>query len=210
MTSRKLRERLFQESRRNVSIRIEETETPDTFRVVGRGELQLAILIETMRREGYELQVSKPTVVVRERDGVVEEPMELLVVDVPEDYVGVVTQLLGVRRGVMSEDGPRRRRAACASSSRVPSRGLIGFRSHFLTETRGTGIMNTLFDGWAPWHGAIPRAHERRDGVRPRGRRDAVRALPPPGARHALRPARHAPSTRAWSSASTRATSTST
>ena len=127
----------------------------DTFRVLGRGELQLAVVIETMRREGFELQVSKPTVVLRTRDGVVEEPMEQLLVDVPEDYVGVVTQLLGVRRGVMS-------RMDHVGSGRVrveylvPSRGLIGFRSHFLTETRGTGTLNALFGGWEPWHGAIP------------------------------------------------------
>ncbi|HXJ35042.1 MAG TPA: translational GTPase TypA [Candidatus Eisenbacteria bacterium] len=155
VTSRQVRERLAQESLRNVSIRVEETDSTDTFRVVGRGELQLAVLIETMRREGFELQVSKPTVVVRERDGVVEEPVELLVVDTPEDYVGVVTQLLGVRRGVMAKmdhTGGGRVRI----EFRVPSRGLIGFRSHFLTETRGTATMNTLFDGWAPWHGAIP------------------------------------------------------
>src|SRR6185503_6867360 len=103
VTSRQVRERLFQETLRNVSIRVEETDATDTFRVVGRGELQLAVLIETMRREGFELQVSKPTVIVRERDGVIEEPIELLVVDSPEDYVGVVTQLLGVRRGIMTK-----------------------------------------------------------------------------------------------------------
>ncbi len=155
VTSRQVRDRLAQESLRNVSIRIEETDSTDTFRVVGRGELQLAVLIETMRREGFEMQVSKPTVVVREHNGVIEEPVELLVVDTPEDYVGVVTQLLGVRRGVMSKmdhTGGGRVRI----EFRVPSRGLIGFRSHFLTETRGTATMNTLFDGWAPWHGAIP------------------------------------------------------
>src|SRR5262249_12069495 len=100
VTSRQVRERLLQERRRNVSLHVAETDPMDTFRVVGRGELQLAVLIETMRREGFELQVSKPTVVLRERDGVVEEPVEQLLVDVPEEYVGVVTQLLGVRRGV--------------------------------------------------------------------------------------------------------------
>jgi GTP-binding protein len=155
VTSRPIRERLFQEGRRNVSLRIEETATSDTLRVLGRGELQLAILIETMRREGFELQVSKPQVVVRERDGVVEEPIELLVVDVPDEYVGVLTQLLGVRRGVMSRvdhTGGGRVRIEFT----VPSRGLIGFRSGFLTETRGTGTLNTLFNGYAPWHGAIP------------------------------------------------------
>jgi GTP-binding protein len=138
-----------------VSLRVEETATTDAFRVLGRGELQLAILIETMRREGFELQASKPTPVVRQRDGVLEEPMELLLVDVPEDYVGIVTQLLGVRRAVMTRmdhiGGGRVR-----IEYNVPSRGLIGFRSHFLTETRGAATMNTLFDGWAPWHGPIP------------------------------------------------------
>ncbi len=155
VTSRMVRERLLHEGRRNVSLRIEETETTDTFRVLGRGELQLAVLIETMRREGFELQVSKPAVVVRERDGVVEEPMELLLVDVPEDYVGVVTQLLGVRRASMTKMdhvGGGRVRIEYA----VPSRGLIGFRSRFLTETRGSATLNALFNGYAPWQGSIP------------------------------------------------------
>jgi GTP-binding protein len=154
VTSRKLRERLLHEARRNVSIRVEETDTTDTFRVCGRGELQLAILIETMRREGFELQVSKPAVMVREHEGTIEEPMELALIDVPEDYVGIVTQLLGVRRAVMGKMehiGGGRVRIEYA----VPSRGLIGFRSHFLTDTRGTGILNTLFNGWAPWLGPI-------------------------------------------------------
>jgi GTP-binding protein len=155
VTSRQVRERLLQESRRNVSLRVEEIDTMDTFRVLGRGELQLAVLIETMRREGFELQVSKPTVVLRERHGTVEEPVEQLLVDVPDEYVGVVTQLLGVRRGVMMKmDHVGSGRARVEYS--VPSRGLIGFRSHFLTETRGTATMNALFGGWAPWHGAIP------------------------------------------------------
>jgi len=154
VTSQKLRERLFQEQRRNVSLRIEETESPDALRVTGRGELQLAILIETMRRESYEMQVSRPTVVTRQVDGTLHEPLELLVIDVPEDYIGVVSQLLAVRRGKMTK-------MTHAASSRVrlefsvPSRGLIGFRSRFLTDTRGTGIMNALFNGWAPWHGPI-------------------------------------------------------
>ncbi len=154
VTSRKLRERLEQESHRNVSLRVLETDTMDTFRVLGRGELQLAILIETMRREGFELQASKPAVVVRERAGKLEEPMELLLVDVPEDYVGIVTQLLGVRRAVMAKmDHIGSGRVRIEYS--VPSRGLIGFRSHFLTDTRGTGTMNTLFNGWSPWLGPI-------------------------------------------------------
>jgi GTP-binding protein len=154
VTSRKLRERLMQEQRKNVSLRIEDTDSPDALRVTGRGELQLAILIETMRREGYELQVSKPTVVTRHINGTLHEPVELLVIDIPEDYIGVVSQLLAVRRGKMTK-------MVHAGSGRVrlefsvPSRGLIGFRSRFLTDTRGTGIMNALFNGWAPWHGPI-------------------------------------------------------
>ncbi|MGH7818080.1 MAG: translational GTPase TypA [Candidatus Binatia bacterium] len=154
VTSRKLRERLFYEQKKNVSLRIAETEQADSFQVTGRGEFQLAIIIETMRREGYEMMVSKPTVVTREIDGKLNEPMELLVIDVPEDFIGVVSQLLAVRKGKMTK-------MVHAGSSRVrlefsvPSRGLIGFRSRFLTDTRGTGIMNALFDGWSPWHGNI-------------------------------------------------------
>ncbi|HVM96375.1 MAG TPA: translational GTPase TypA, partial [Candidatus Acidoferrales bacterium] len=154
VTSRKVRERLFQEQRRNVSMRIEDTDSPESFRVTGRGELQLAIVIETMRREGYELMVSKPTVITREVEGVTHEPVELLVIDTADDYIGVVSQLLAVRRGrmtKMSQAGSGRVRLEFT----VPSRGLIGFRSRFLTDTRGTGIMNALFNGWAPWHGAI-------------------------------------------------------
>lgn len=154
VTSRKLRERLWAEVRKNVSLRVEETDSPDSFRVLGRGELQLAILIETMRREGYELQVSKPAVVTKEVGGKLQEPMELLLVDIPEDYIGVVSQLLAMRRGVMTKiehTGSGRVRLEFA----VPSRGLIGFRSHFLTDTRGNGIMNALFNGYAPWQGSI-------------------------------------------------------
>ena len=154
VTSRKLRERLVYEQRKNVSLRIEETDSPDAFRVTGRGEFQLAIVIETMRREGYELQVSKPTVITRESGGVVQEPMELLLIDIPEEHIGIVSQLLATRRGKMTKmvhGGSGRVRLEFS----VPSRGLIGFRSRFLTDTRGTGIMNALFDGWAPWHGPI-------------------------------------------------------
>ena len=154
VTSRKLRERLQYEQRKNVSLRVADTDQPDAFQVTGRGEFQLAIVIETMRREGYELQVSKPTVVTREINGTLHEPVELLVIDVPEDFIGVVSQLLAMRKGKMTK-------MVHAGSSRVrlefsvPSRGLIGFRSRFLTNTRGTGIMNALFDGWAPWFGEL-------------------------------------------------------
>ncbi len=154
VTSRKVRERLMVEQRKNVSLRIEDGDSPDAWRVMGRGELQLAILVETMRREGYELQVSKPMIITKDIDGVAQEPMELLLVDIPEEYIGVVSQLLAVRRGKMT-------RMAHPSSGRVrlefsiPSRGLIGFRSHFLTDTRGTGIIHALFNGYAPWQGSI-------------------------------------------------------
>ncbi|HYB98856.1 MAG TPA: translational GTPase TypA [Candidatus Limnocylindrales bacterium] len=154
VTSRKIRERLLQEQRRNVSMRIEDTDSPDTLRVTGRGELQLGILIETMRREGYEMQVSRPTVVTRERDGALQEPVELLVIDVAEDYVGVVSQLLALRKGRMTRMSPAGTGRA-RIEFRVPSRGLIGLRGRFLTETRGTGIMNALFDGWMEWAGPI-------------------------------------------------------
>ena len=155
LTSRHLRERLEREVEGNVALRLEPGDTPDTFRVSGRGELQLAILIETMRREGYELAVGKPQVITRERDGRVEEPLENVVVDVPEEYVGAVTQKLSMRRGRMTKmvnHGTGRVRM----EFEVPSRGLIGYRGEFLTDTRGTGIMNHLFMGYTPWAGEIP------------------------------------------------------
>jgi GTP-binding protein len=153
VTSRKLRERIELESRRNVSIRIEETSV-DAWQVVARGELQLAVMVETMRREGYELQVSKPTVITRQADGVLAEPMELVMIEIPEEYIGIITQLLSPRKGKL-------RSMVTHTTGRVrleydiPSRGLIGFRSQFLTDTRGSGIMNTLFNGFAPWGGPI-------------------------------------------------------
>jgi GTP-binding protein len=154
VTSRKLKERLEHESLVNVAVRIEPTDTPEAFKVSGRGELQLAILIEIMRREGYELSVGKPEVITRRIDGQVHEPMEQLVIDCPEEYIGVVTQKLGARRGRMMKminHGSGRVRM----EFRMPSRGLIGFRTEFLTDTRGTGIMNSLFDGWDTWQGDI-------------------------------------------------------
>ncbi|MEW6335815.1 MAG: translational GTPase TypA [Acidobacteriota bacterium] len=154
VTSRKLKERLDRELLTNVSIRVEPTDSPDAFKVSGRGELQLAILIEMMRREGYEMSVGKPEVVTREIDGDRHEPIELLVVDCPEEYIGVVTQKAGGRRGRMMRmvnHGSGRVRM----EFRIPSRGLIGFRTEFLTDTRGTGIANHLFEGWEPWQGEI-------------------------------------------------------
>ena len=155
VTSRNLRERLDRETLINVSIRIEPGDTPDTFKVSGRGELQMAILIEMMRREGYELAVSKPEVITRTVGGVRQEPMEKLVIDCPEEFVGVVTQKIGTRKGRMTNmvnHGTGRVRL----EFRIPSRGLIGFRSQFLTDTRGTGLLNHLFDGYEPWQGEIP------------------------------------------------------
>ena len=156
VTSRNLRERLYREAYRNVSIRVEDTETPDAFRVVGRGELQLAVIIETMRREGYELTASNPEPLTHEVDGVVHEPMELMVCDVPEASVGAVTERLGPRKGRMTDMsalGSGRTRL----TFRIPARGLVGFRSEFLTITRGEGIMSSQFDGYEPWFGYIPK-----------------------------------------------------
>ncbi|HSL19660.1 MAG TPA: translational GTPase TypA, partial [Methylomirabilota bacterium] len=153
VTARQIRARLEKEALHNVAIRLEILGN-DAFKVLGRGELQLAILIETMRREGYELSASKPEIVTREIDGARHEPMEIVQVDCPEEYVGVVTQKLGVRKGKMSEmHNPGHGRVRVAF--RIPSRGLIGFRSEFLTDTRGTGILNHLFDGWSEWQGPI-------------------------------------------------------
>jgi len=155
VTSRQLRDRLDRELLGNVSIRLEPTDTPEQVKVVGRGELQLSILIEMMRREGFEMQVSRPDIVTKELNGKVMEPVEDLVIDVAEDFQGVVIAQVGTRRGTMTKmvnHGSGRVRL----EFRIPARGLIGFRSQFLTETKGTGIMNHLFAGWEPWHGAIP------------------------------------------------------
>ena len=154
VTSRNLRDRLQKELLGNVSLRVEDTDTPEQLKVLGRGELQLSILIEMMRREGFELQVSRPDIVTKEINGVRMEPVEDLVIDVQEDFQGVVIAMAGTRRGIMSKmvnHGSGRVRL----EFRIPARGLIGFRSQFLTDTRGTGIMNHLFAGWEPWHGGI-------------------------------------------------------
>jgi len=155
VTSRNLRERLDKELLTNVSLRVEETGSMDTFKVMGRGELQLAILIETMRREGYELMVGKPEIVTRTVDGKVMEPVEKLTIDVPETYVGVVIEKLGSRKGQLAKmhnHGYGRVRL----EFEVPSRGLIGIRSEMLTDTRGTAVMNSLFSGYTEWLGEIP------------------------------------------------------
>lgn len=154
MTARLIENRLQSELVGNVSLRVLPTERPDTWEVQGRGELQLAILVETMRREGFELTVGKPRVVVREVDGQLHEPFEHMSIDVPDDYVGVVTQLMGLRKGRM-EQLVAHGTGWTRLEYRVPARGLIGFRTEFLTETRGTGILHHVFDGYEPWQGEI-------------------------------------------------------
>ncbi len=154
VTSRNIRDRLFKEVETNVSMRVEETESTDTFKVSGRGELHLSILIETMRRQGYEFQVSRPKVIFKEIDGQLMEPMELLIVEVPEQYVGAVIEKLGSRKGELENMGAREG-GSTHLEFKIPSRGLIGYRAEFLTDTNGNGIMNQLFDGYAPYKGDI-------------------------------------------------------
>ena len=155
LTSRNISERLSKEMLRNVSLQVHETNRTDVFEVHGRGELQMAVLIETMRREGYEFMVSKPQVITREQNGQIMEPMEKVFLDIPDDKVGVITEKLSERKGRMTNlvnHGYGR----VSMEFVIPSRGLIGFRSQFLTDTQGAGIMNKLFDGYAPWFGLIP------------------------------------------------------
>ncbi len=170
LTARMLKDRLDQELIGNVSIKVAPTERPDAFEVFGRGELQLAVLIEQMRREGFELTVGKPIVVTRDIDGVKHEPIERVAIDVPEDYLGVVTQLLALRKGTMIEM-VNHGTGWVRFDYRVPARGLVGFRTEFLTETRGTGILHHVFDGWAPWAGELK---TRRNGVMVADRRGVV------------------------------------
>jgi GTP-binding protein len=154
LTARMVKTRLEAELIGNVSIRVEETDRPDTWEVQGRGELQLAVLVEMMRREGFELTVGKPQVVTRTIDGVVHEPVERLTVDIPEDYLGVVTQLMALRKGRM-EQMVNHGTGWVRMEYVVPARGMIGFRTEFLTETRGTGLLHHVFDRYEPWHGEL-------------------------------------------------------
>ena len=154
ITSRHLRERLMKELESNVSLRVEETESSDAFKVSGRGELHLSILIENMRREGYELLVSKPTVIVKEIDGVKCEPIENLVIDVPEEFVGAVIEKIGTRKGEMTNMTPGKQGYTRLEFD-IPARGLIGYRSEFLTDTKGNGVMNHMFKGFEPFKGEI-------------------------------------------------------
>jgi GTP-binding protein len=156
VTSRKIKERLEKELLTNVSLQMEPTDAADSFKVFGRGELQLAILVETMRREGYELALGNPEVLIREVDGKKQEPFEILLVDVAEPYQGVVVEKLGIRKGLMTHmvnHGSGRVRL----EFRLPSRGLIGIRSELLADTRGTAVLNTLFDGYDDWQGSVPK-----------------------------------------------------
>ena len=161
LTSRNVSDRLQKEILGNVSLQVKPTDKTDVFEVCGRGELQMAVLIETMRREGYEFMVSKPQVITKEENGQILEPIEAIYLDLEEDHVGTITEKLSIRKGRMinlQNNGYGR----VTLEFKIPSRGLIGFRSQFLTETKGSGIMNTLFDSYAPWSGRIP---QRNSGV---------------------------------------------
>ncbi|MBQ3867994.1 MAG: translational GTPase TypA, partial [Clostridia bacterium] len=154
VTSRHIRDRLYKEVETNVSMRVEDTESPDTLKVSGRGELHLSVLIETMRRQGYEFQVSRPKVIYKEINGQLCEPIEYLTVDVPEEFVGTVIEKLGTRKGEMVNMRPTSDNFT-RLEFRIPARGLIGYRGEFLTDTRGNGIMNSIFDGYEPYKGDI-------------------------------------------------------
>ncbi len=154
VTSRNIRDRLFKEVETNVSMRVEETDTTDTFKVSGRGELHLSILIETMRRQGYEFQVSRPKVILKQENGKTLEPIELLIVEVPEQYVGAVMEKIGSRKGELENMGTREG-GMTHLEFRIPARGLIGYRSEFLTDTNGNGIMNQIFAGYEEYKGDI-------------------------------------------------------
>ena len=186
LTASMVKARLDQELVGNVSLRVLPTERPDAWEVQGRGELQLAVLVEIMRREGFELTVGKPQVVTREIDGKRHEPVERLAIDVPEDYVGVITQLLALRKGRL-EQMVNHGTGWVRMEYLVPARGLIGFRTEFLTETRGTGILHHVFDGYEPWHGEM-RTRPTGSLVADRSRAGHVLcAAEPAGARPALR-----------------------
>jgi GTP-binding protein len=154
LTASMVKQRLDQELVGNVSLRVNATARPDAWEVQGRGELQLAVLVELMRREGFELTVGKPEVLTREIDGKTHEPVERVAIDVPEDYIGVVTQLLALRKGSLQQM-VNHGTGWARMEYLVPARGLIGFRTEFLTETRGTGILHHVFEGWEPWHGEL-------------------------------------------------------
>ena len=159
VTSRNLRDRLFKEIETNVALRVEETDSADTFKVSGRGELHLSILIETMRRQNYEFQVSRPQVITKMIDGKLHEPMEFLIIEVPDTYVGPVMEKLGSRKGELINMGTREG-GVTHIEFRIPSRGLMGYRPEFLTDTNGNGIMNHVIDGYEPYNGEIVTRHQ--------------------------------------------------
>lgn len=159
VTSRNLRDRLFKEIETNVALRVEETDSADTFKVSGRGELHLSILIETMRRQNYEFQVSRPQVITKMIDGKLNEPMEMLIIEVPDAYVGAVMEKLGSRKAELINMGTREG-GSTHIEFRIPSRGLMGYRPEFLTDTNGNGIMNHVFDGYEPYKGEIVTRHQ--------------------------------------------------
>lgn len=184
VTTRQLRERLYKELLRDVSLRVNDTDTADSFRVCGRGEMHLSILIETMRREGYEFQVSTPKVLYKEIDGELYEPIERLVVDVPEDMTGPVFSGMGNRKGTlvhMSAVGSRMR-----LEFTVPSRGLFGYKSEFLTDTKGQGIMNSIFFEYEPYKGDMQRRNTGSLVAFETGRSGNLRAVQRAGARDAF------------------------
>jgi len=155
ITTRQVRERLYKELERNVSLRVEDTEQPDSFTVSGRGELHLTILMETMRREGYEFQVSRPRVITRQTDEGRQEPYEEAVVEVPSTMVGIVIEKLGSRKGEMTEMKPMGDSGTTRLRFKIPARGLFGYRSEFMTDTRGEGILHHTFSAWGPWAGPL-------------------------------------------------------
>ena len=159
VTSRNIRDRLFKEVETNVALRVEETETSDTFKVSGRGELHLSILIETMRRQNYEFQVSRPSVIMKKIDGTLCEPIEYLIIEVPDNYVGAVMEKLGSRKAELINMGARES-GTTQIEFKCPARGLMGYRSEFLTDTNGNGIMNHVFDGYEPFKGEIISRHQ--------------------------------------------------
>ncbi|HBC27359.1 MAG TPA: translational GTPase TypA, partial [Ruminococcaceae bacterium] len=154
VTSRNLRDRLFKEVQTNVALRVEETDSADTFKVSGRGELHLSILIETMRRQNYEFQVSRPTVIYKQIKGKKCEPIELLMIEVPDSYVGAVMEKLGSRKAELVNMGTRES-GVTHMEFKIPARGLMGYRAEFLTDTNGNGIMNHVFDSYEPYRGEI-------------------------------------------------------
>ena len=186
LTASQVKGRLDAELVGNVSLRVLPTSRPDTWEVQGRGELQLAVLVELMRREGFELTIGKPQVVTREIDGKVHEPVERVAIDAPEEYVGVLTQLLALRKGRM-EQMVNHGTGWVRLEYLVPARGLIGFRTEFLTETRGTGILHHVFDRYEPWYGELRTRPSGSLVADRQGPMTGVRDLEPAGARDAVR-----------------------